>query len=526
MGGSQAELSGPDLTRGIDQASVPDGGSLLGHVGDDAVIVVRRGDDLFAVGATCTHYGGPLAEGLVVGDTVRCPWHHACFSLRSGAALGAPALSAVACYRVERERGQLYVREKIEPGHGRPGDNAPMGPAPTAEVRRIVVVGAGAAGGAAVEMLRREGFDGSITLLGADPSVPYDRPNLSKDFLAGNAPEEWIPLRSPEFYAEHRIDAEQGATVLRVDTAAKEVLLDDQRAIPYDRLILALGAEARQLAIPGADRPYVHTLHTLADCNQIIAGLQGTSRAVVIGASFIGLEVAAALRARGIDVAVVAPETRPLERVLGDALSDMVRAIHEEHGVVFHLGKKPARIEEGKVVLDDGVELDADLVVVGIGVTPVTALAEAAGLKIDRGILVDSNLRTSDPFVFAAGDAARFPDARTGEPVRIEHWVVAQRQGQTAARNALGQQVSFVDVPFFWTTHYDTAIGYIGHAEAWDRVDVVGDSAARDCAVAFRRGDRTLAVAVVGRDKLGLEAEAAMERGDEAALQKLVPPTA
>lgn len=526
MGDSQASVSGPDLAQGIDAASVPDGGSLLGHVGDDAVIVVRRGDELFALGATCTHYGGPLAEGLVVGDTVRCPWHHACFSLRTGAAVGAPALSAVPCYRVDRQGGRLTVRDKLEHGHGLPGDNAPIGHGAPTHVRRVVIVGAGAAGGAAAEMLRREGFDGSITLLGADASVPYDRPNLSKDFLAGNAPEAWIPLRSPEFYAEHEIDAQLGTTVLRVDTAAREVVLSGQRTIPYDRLILATGAAPRRLDIPGADLPHVHLLRTLADCRAIIDKLDSTARAVVIGASFIGLEVAASLRARDIDVAVVAPEPRPLERVLGAALGDMVRAIHEEHGVVFHLGQKPVRIEAHKVVLESGDELPADLVIVGVGVTPVTALAEAAGLTVDRGVVVDNYLRTSDPHVFAAGDAARFPDPRTGASVRIEHWVVAERQGQTAARNALDHAIPFNDVPFFWSAHYDTVIGYVGHAETWDRIDVAGDPAARDCAIAFRRAGRTLAVAVVGRDLVGLEAEAAMERGDEATLQRLVPPTA
>lgn len=525
MGGSQAKPSGPDLGEGIDEARVPDGGMVLGHVGDDAVIVARQGDALFAVGATCTHYGGPLGEGLVVGDTVRCPWHHACFSLRTGAAVGAPALDAVACYEVERAEGKVRVRGKKEPGRGRPGDNAPVGAGTKADadVRRVVIVGAGAAGGAAAEMLRREGFDGSVTLLGADPSVPVDRPNLSKDYLAGNAPEEWIPLRSKDFYDEHSIDAEFETPVQRIDTKGRNVLLEGRREVPYDRLVLATGAEARRLDAPGFDRPEVHTLRTLADCHAILSRLDGASRAVVVGASFIGLEVAASLRARGLEVAVVAPETRPLERVLGPALGDMVRAIHEEHGVRFHLGQVPVRFDGGKVVLKDGTELPADLVVVGVGVTPATRLAEAAGLVVDRGVVVDAKLRTSDPHVYAAGDAARYPDPRSGERVRIEHWVVAQRQGQTAARNALGQGVAFTDVPFFWSAHYDTTIGYVGHAEEWDRIDVDGDPASRDCAVAFRRDGRTLAVAVVGRDRVGLEAEAAMERDDEAALGKLVP---
>ena len=192
----EAELSGPDLAQGVSLADLPEGGQLLGHSGGEAVLVVRRGEEIFAIGATCTHYGGPLAEGVVVGDTVRCPWHHACFSLRTGEALRAPALNPVACYRVEREGERIAVREKIDATPRRQAS----GPEP------VVIVGAGAAGNAAAETLRREGYQGTITMIGAEADVPYDRPNLSKDYLAGTAPEEWIPLRPREFYAEHRID--------------------------------------------------------------------------------------------------------------------------------------------------------------------------------------------------------------------------------------------------------------------------------------------------------------------------------
>jgi NADPH-dependent 2,4-dienoyl-CoA reductase/sulfur reductase-like enzyme len=346
---------------------------------------------------------------------------------------------------------------------------------------------------------------------------------LSKDYLAGNAPEEWIPLRDAEFYAEQKIDLVLGTRVDRIDVAAKVVALGNGTRLAYGALLLATGADPIRLKLPGGDSPRVHYLRTLADSRAIVAKSAGAKRAVVVGAGFIGLEVAASLRARGVEVAVVAPEKSPLAHVMGDALGAEIRKLHEEHGVVFHLATKPASIDGEHVVLESGARLAADLVVIGVGVRPATALAEAAGLQVDRGVIVDENLATSTPGIYAAGDAARWPDARTGEKIRVEHWVVAERQGQIAALNMIGQRRPFDAVPFFWSAHYDVTISYVGHASTWDRVDVAGSIAARDCAVAFRREGKTLAIATIGRDTASLRAEAAMERGDEAALRSLVP---
>lgn len=507
MAQDQAKPSGPDLAQGVALAELADGGKLVGHVGDEEVLLVRRGTEILAVGAHCTHYHGPLVDGLVVGDTVRCPWHHACFDLRTGDALRAPALSPVACWSVEQRDGKIFVREKrAQPKptlRGKPVDAVP---------EKIVIVGGGAAGFAAAEKLRREQYHGSIVMLSNDDAPPVDRPNLSKDYLAGNAPEDWVPLRPDSFYSDNSIDLRLKANVTGIDPRSHEVTLADGNKVPYDRLLLATGAEPVRLPIPGADQPHVRTLRSLADCRAIIERAKTARRTVVLGASFIGLEVAAALRARDIEVHVVAPEQRPMERVLGPQMGDFVRALHEEHGVIFHLEDTVVAIDGRRVTLKSGGVLEADLVVVGVGVRPRLALAEQAGLALDRGVVVNPYLETSIAGIYAAGDIARWPDPYSGENIRVEHWVVAERQGQTAALNMLGLREKFTAAPFFWSQHYDIPINYVGHAEKWDDLAIEGDIAGKDCLLRFKRNGRTLAVASIFRDVESLQAEVTMER--------------
>src|SRR5215510_4753707 len=499
----------PDFTNGFSIRDLCDGSMVAGQAHGEEAILARRGEEFFAIAAHCTHYGGPLAEGLIVGDTVRCPWHHACFSLRTGEAVAAPAFNPMPCWRVEKRNGTVFVREKIEPAEARPAGKARGS---SAKPERVVIVGGGAAGFAAAEMLRREGFAGSVTLISADETAPYDRPNCSKDYLAGNATEDWMPLTPPEFYKDQSIDLELRSNVTGIDAKGRQVTLASGRSVPFDMLLLATGAEPVRLDIPGADQPHVHVLRSLADSRAIIANAKAARRAVVIGASFIGLEVAAALRAREIEVHVVAPERRPLERVLGPEFGDFVRAIHEQHGVVFHLEETASAIDVGNVRLKGGRTLPADLVVGGIGVRPRIQLAERTGLKLDRGVAVNEYLETSVPGIFAAGDIARWPDPYCGENLRIEHWVVAERQGQTAARNILGHRQRFSEVPFFWSQHYDVPINYVGHAETWDDLDIEGNIEARDCLVRYRRNGKVFAVASIFRDVANLKEEAAMER--------------
>lgn len=496
---------GPDLTKGVSLADFKDG-KLLGHVGDEDVLLVQADSEIFAIEPSCSHYHGPLAEGLVVGDIIRCPWHHACFSLRSGEATRPPALNALAVWEVTRDRDNIIVQRKREA----PKPSAAHRSAPTPE--KFVIVGGGAAGFAAAETLRREGFAGAITMLSSDGAMPVDRPNLSKDYLAGNAPEDWLPLCGEDYYHDAGIDLRLNTNVSAIDPKTRSVTLGNGDKLPFDRLLLATGAEPIKLQIPGAEQPHVHTLRSVADSRAIIKAAGSARRVLVIGASFIGLEVAASLRARKLEVHVVAPEERPMQRVLGPEMGDFVRALHEENGVNFHIEDTVEKLDGTRATLKSGSVIEADLVVVGIGVKPRLALAEHAGLAADRGVSVSEYLETSVAGIFAAGDIARWPDPHSRHTIRVEHWVVAERQGQTAARNMLGKRERFDAVPFFWSQHYDVPINYVGHAESFDDIALDGSIKDRDCLLKYRKGGRVLAVASIYRDLESLKAELDMER--------------
>ena len=497
-----------DLSAGIAIADMPDGGSVAGRVGTDDVLLVRSGDSLFAVAPLCSHYSAPLADGVIVGDTVRCPRHHACFSLRSGEALRAPALDPLACWRVERVGDMAFVRDRLPA----PTRSERFQVAPNAGPHSVLIIGGGAAGLAAAEMLRRAGYARPVTILSADDSAPCDRPNLSKDYLAGTAAEEWIPLRPQEFYAERKIQLLLNARVDAIDVEHRSVRLSDGREFGYGALLIATGADPIRLQIDGATSTRLHYLRSFADSRSIIASLGTARRAIVVGASFIGLEVAASLRERGLEVHVVGLEKIPMERVLGPELGRFVQALHEAHGVSFHLGASITRIEGETAILSDGARLPAEIVVIGAGVRPALSLAERAGVALDRGVVVDRYLETSVPGIFAAGDIARWPDAHSDANIRVEHWVVAESQGQAAALNMLGAQQPFDAVPFFWSQHYDVTLNYAGHAETWDTIEIDGSLESHDATVRYQLGGRTVAVVTIGRDRASLAAELQMER--------------
>jgi len=505
------KASGPELSAGIELSEIPDGGMLTAQVQGAPVVAVRRGEEVFVLAASCGHYGAPLWDGVFIGYELRCPWHHARFDVRTGENVNPPSPRGVSTWMVVREGSRVRAGARREPTAPKGIRNAPSS---------VLIVGAGAAGDACAEQLRRRGYEGPITLVARDgEGWPLDRPNLSKDVLAGTAPDDWLPIRGAEFYAGHHIELVD-AEVTRLETGPRLAHLSDGRALPFGVALLATGASPIRLPIPGADLPHVHVLRTLGDMKGIIGALRPGLKAVVIGASFIGLEVAASLRARQVEVTVVAPEARPLERILGPELGGFVKALHEEKGVRFHLGRKPTAITASTVTCDDGSTIPAELVVMGVGVRPNLTVAEKSGLKVDRGVVVDANLKTSAPGVWAAGDIARFP--RGDESWRIEHWVVAEQHGQVAARDMLGVGAPYGHVPFFWSQHYDVPINYTGHAEAWDAVQVAGSLNDRNALVAYRQKGRIVAVASIYRDRDSLLAEDALGRGDQPALEQLM----
>ena len=423
-----AGASGPDFSHGIALREIPAEGTIAGRVGDDPVLLSRLGGELFAIGGSCTHYGGNLAEGLARGTTVRCPLHHACFDLRTGAVLRAPALDPVDRWAVEVAGDRAFVSRKVEQERASPG-------AAGADIGKIVIVGGGAAGLACAHELRRLGFGGKVTILSADADPPCDRPNLSKDYLAGKAPEEWLWLRPEDWYSDKDIHLSLSTEATRINSERREVHASSGEVLPFDRLLIATGGEPNRLVNPGFDSANVFTLRSVADARAIAEHAHKGARAVIIGASFIGLEAAAALRQREVEIDIVSVEELPLEHVFGAELGRHIQQLHEKNGVHFHLSSVVEGFDGRAVQLKGGKSIEADFVVVGIGVRPRTGLAESAGAAVDHGVVVDSFLETSVPGIFAAGDIASLP--RPGH--RRTHSDRAFRRRRAAGRSRRGE---------------------------------------------------------------------------------------
>ena len=487
-------------TRVANRNDLNDGEMKSVTVGDREVLLARVEGRYHALHAHCTHYGAPLAEGILNGDRVMCPWHHACFSVQTGALLEPPALDAQPRFEVTEEDGEVFVTVPEDAPEKRVPDMA--SPNTEEDPRTFVILGTGAAGFAAAEALRREGFQGRVVMVSQEDALPYDRTLLSKDYLAEEKTMGWIPAREGSFYQTHAIDLMLGRHVTRLEPSAKKLTFADGDTLSYDALLLASGSKPRTLDVPGSTLSGVFTLRSLRDSERIISQLDEGSRVVVVGSSFIGMECASSARARGAEVTVVA-RSKPFASLFGEDVATMLQKLHEENGVVFRKGAQVERLEgesqvEG-VVLDTGERLYADTVIIGIGVEPATDFLEGVPKNDDGGVSVDAAMHVmGGDGLHAAGDLAAFN--YRGERVRIEHWRVAMQGGVAAARAMLGQDVSFDGVPLFWSKQHGVGLRYVGHAEDWDDVVIDGDLDAREFLAYYVKGNEIKAVLGFQRD--------------------------
>jgi NADPH-dependent 2,4-dienoyl-CoA reductase/sulfur reductase-like enzyme/nitrite reductase/ring-hydroxylating ferredoxin subunit len=476
---------------GIDD--LEDGTPIEVTVDEQEVAVCRVGDEILACGSSCPHYGGPLSEGFEHAGTLHCPWHNAAFDMRTGTAVRPPALDGVPVYQVRVEGEDVYIGGATEPVLEMPAGS---------DDRTFLIVGAGAAGNAAAETLRREGFAGRIVLATADSEPPYDRPMLSKQYIAGNATDDMLPLRSASFYERLQIDIRTNHAATELEPSALRVSFENGSAVHGDAILLATGGRPRRLELPGMDSPGCFVLRSVADARAITEGIRGANQVVLLGASFIAMECAASLTQRGIRVHVVAPEDVPLERVFGTHVGKRLMALHTDKGVSFHMGCTATEVlGDGKVsgvVLADGTRLEADAVIVGVGVEPVVDFLSGTGLVADGAIPVNERLEATAGAVFAAADIARYPDPRSGRPVRVEHWVAAEQQGRHAARSMLGHTEPFTAVPFFWSMQFGTPIKYVGYADEFDEMGYRGDLESGAFLSGYFWKDSLLAAASIG----------------------------
>lgn len=478
------------------RSQLPADRGLSVEVEGQKVLLVRDGENVRAFSALCPHAGAPLEEGSICDGRIICPWHKAAFRVSDGGLVEPPALDGLARFPVRVEGEDVFVGAQ---------PNEPAPPEPRPDDRTFVIVGAGAAGVAAASALREFGFGGRVVLVGKEAGLPFDRTSLSKFVLSGEMkPEESPPLKPEAFYAEQRIEFERAeAKIFQV--SSRELELADGRRVRFDQALIAPGGEPKSLQIEGAKLQGVYALRSREDAAAILKDLRPGARAVVLGGSFIGLEVASCLRAQKVSVTVVSPEEIPFTRQFGERIGKSIRALHEANGVVFETPAQPSKLEgDGRVsavVLKDGRRLSADLVIVGVGVRPATDFINGVDLTKEGGLVADRNMRVAEG-VYAAGDVAAFPLSPGADPTRIEHWRVAQIQARVAAQNMLGGDAVYDAPPFFWTYHFGKTFEYLGHADRWDEEIVVGDVEQQDFVALHTRGDRVVAVVACGRQRL------------------------
>ena len=471
-------------------------------VGETEVLLSRIDGKFYAVGAHCTHYKVALVEGVLNGHHVVCPWHNAYFDVTTGDQQQPPGLDSLACYEVRLEGENVIVSVPEQTTGLRSPAMAEFDS--NVDGRTFVILGAGAAGVHAAQTLRVAGYQGRIIMITQDDKLPYDRTKLSKDYFIGQTSADEMPLRSSDFYKEHGIEVLLNQQVKQVQTTTKAIAFANGDSLTYDALLVATGGKPRQLDIPGADLQNIFTLRSFNDTDRILTTSKQKGQAVVIGSSFIGMETAAGLSQHGLQVTVVSPDSVPFKKILGEEIGKLFQQVHEENGVTFKFERKAVQFEgNGKVeavVLDNGDRLSADIVIVGIGVQPATDFLEGVDLHPkDGSIVVDEYLRAADG-IYAAGDIARYPDWRTSESIRVEHWRVAAQQGRIAAQNMAGKAVKFRGVPLFWTMQFKFPLRYIGHAQSWDEIIVDGDLQKQEFIAFYVQKNKVLAVATSHKD--------------------------
>ena len=483
-------------------SELQDGEKRQVKVGETDILLIRRRDQVYAIGAYCTHNKAPLVKGVLHDDHVVCPWHNACFNIESGDQQEPPGLDSLPSYPVKIENDQIIVTLPEAPSDKRTPDMANC--APESDPRTFVILGAGAAGAHAAETLRVAGYQGRIVMVTSDNQLPYDRTALSKNYFVGKLTQDKLPLRTSEFYEQHGIEVQLNQTVKALDINSKTVTFETGETLSYDSVLVATGGQPRQLDVPGAELQNVFTLRSFTDCDQILAAAQDAKQAVVVGSSFIAMEAASGLTQKGLSVTVVSNESLPFEKILGPELGQLFYTVHQEKGVTFQMGRTIKQIEGEKtveaVVLDNGDRLSTDLVVAGIGVQPITDFITGIELnEKDHSVPVDEYLSAAEN-VYAAGDIARYPDWRTGESTRVEHWRIAAQHGRIAAYNMAGVPTKYRGVPVFWSMQFDFPLRYVGHATEWDELIVDGDLNQREFIAFYIKEGKVLAAASSKRD--------------------------
>lgn len=468
---------------------------------DKEILLSKINGEFFATGSKCTHYGAPLEDGVLSGETIVCPWHHACFNAKNGDLVEPPARDSLPNFDVEIDKDNVIVKLPDDIPDSRTPNMMERNPD---DKTTYVIIGGGAAGNAAAQSMRESGYRGNIVMITQENRVPYDRPNLSKAYMQGEAEEEWMPLRDEDFYKDNGIELKFESKVKDLDTATRTINFEDGERLTYDKVLIATGGVPKELDVNGHDLENIFYLRSFADADVIIEASKNAKKVAVIGSSFIGMETADSLKSRGLDVTVISPDDVPFKNIFGEDIGNMFLNMHRDNGVEFKLntGVKEFEGEEKveAVLLDNDEKVEADMVIVGIGVTPTTEFVKGIDLEPDGGLPVDKHLMV-DEHIYAAGDVATFKEKRTGEKMRIEHWRTAEQQGRIAGRNMAGIVTPYDSVPFFWTRQGGISVQYIGHAPDWDEIIVEGDIDEKDFIAYYVKNNLIYAAAGTGKGK-------------------------